>query len=180
MSRSLKPRHLVLLFAAALAGACAWRSSREDYRSAGQTPPLEVPPPLTAPSWKDATRIPEIGSPKHSVALFSATALRLEDSVDHAFRRVRTALDRAGEVTVVGESVEERLVEVEVLTVREPAGNFLRRWFGRTRIERERLFVRITPEGDRAVRVIVEDASGRAATGEAARRVLAVLRQRLS
>lgn len=175
-------RFIVLLIAGLLSAACAWRSPREDYRNAEQSPPLEVPPPLTPPSWREAVRIPEVGAPRGggaSVAPAAAATLRLMDSPDHAFRRVRTALDRAGEVTVVGEREEERVVEVEVLTVREPTGHFLRRWFGRSRVERERLIVRITPDAADAVRVSVHDVSGRPAAGEAARRVLAVLRQRL-
>jgi uncharacterized lipoprotein len=182
MTMPLPFRLVALLIAAMLAASCAWRAPREDYRSAEQTPPLEVPPPLTPPAWREAVRVPEPGAPAGRASASTASAavgLRLEDSPDHAFRRVRTALDRAGEVTVVGDREEERVVEVEVLTVREPSGNFLRRWFGRSRVERERLFVRITPEGDRAVRITLYDASGRAASGEAARRVLAVLRQRL-
>ncbi len=173
---------LIVVLAGLLAAACAWRSPREDYRSAEQAPPLEVPPPLTPPSWREAVRIPEVGAQSGGAASAvpaSVAALRLMDSPDHAFRRVRTALDRAGEVIVVGEREEERVVEVEVLTVREPTGNFLRRWFGRTRVERERLIVRITPEAADAVRVSVHEPSGRPASGEAARRVLVVLRQRL-
>lgn len=182
MTMPSKFRLLLLLFGALFAASCAWRSPREDYRSAQQTAPLEVPPPLSPPSWREAMRVPEVSAQAGRTAAAApatASVLRLEDSPDNAFRRVRTALDRAGEVTVVGEREQERLLEVEVLTVREPSGNFLRRWFGRTRVERERLMVRIEPEGEGAVRVVVLDGAGRGVSGEAARRVLAVLRQRL-
>ncbi|MDW8479245.1 MAG: hypothetical protein RML12_04610 [Xanthomonadales bacterium] len=177
------PHRLVLpslIAAVLLAGGCAWFGTREDYRSATETPPLEVPPPLGRPDWQGATRIPEpvAGATRAPAALPGAT-LRLEDNPDHAFRRVLTALDRAGEVTVVGQAEAERSLEVEVLIVREPEGNFLRRWLGRARIERERLVVRVEPEGESAARVVLLDSGGRPSGGEAARRVLAVLRQRL-
>ena len=54
-------RWVLCLLACAVLGACSeFGSKKIDYKSAGQTPPLEVPPDLTRPGTDDRFRVPDV------------------------------------------------------------------------------------------------------------------------
>ena len=54
-------RHILCIVACAALGACSWFEGKKvDYKSAGQTAPLEVPPDLMRPGGDDRFKVPEI------------------------------------------------------------------------------------------------------------------------
>lgn len=56
-------RRVLCLLACAALGACSWFGSggtKVDYKSAGQTAPLEVPPDLLKPGGEDRFKVPDI------------------------------------------------------------------------------------------------------------------------
>ncbi len=55
-------RSVLCLLACAALGACSWfdSGSKVDYKSAGQTAPLEVPPDLMRPGTDDRFKVPDI------------------------------------------------------------------------------------------------------------------------
>ena len=54
-------RRILCIVACAALGACSWfEGNKVDYKSAGQTAPLEVPPDLLRPTGDDRFKVPDI------------------------------------------------------------------------------------------------------------------------
>lgn len=198
---------LSLLVAASLLGGCSWFHHRTDYyNKAAEERPLEVPPDLDTPVTSNELVVPAAGSgsaaaaggstvsaapPAANVSSASAAsggdssgALRVADSVEHTFQRVGIALERAqvGTIGARDESAHSYTVAVSgiVETQAEPQEHH---WYSRilhpfgggsksTPVSGT-VTVRVASDGNGA-RVEVDGSA------EAARRVLAVLRDRLS
>jgi len=91
-------RRVVCLLACAALGACSWFDSgkKVDYKSAGQTAPLEVPPDLMRPGTDDRFKVPDINPT--GTATFSD------------YSRERAAQPRAGALTVLPDVPNARFV----------------------------------------------------------------------
>jgi uncharacterized lipoprotein len=175
----------ILVLAALLAG-CGMFGKRSEYQRAQQTRPLEVPPELHAPSIQGTMLVPEIGAvrggegaPAPTRPALVGDVLVIQDEPGNAWRRVALALDRAGEVTVIASDEVQRTVEVELVSVVEPQGGWFSRTFRRSRVERDTYVLQVLGDGSDRSRVQILDQGGRPASGEAARRIASILRQRL-
>ncbi|MEO7431592.1 MAG: hypothetical protein ABIR62_06135 [Dokdonella sp.] len=180
------------------------------YRKSAQDRPLEIPPDLDTPSSSGALTIPQAGTPSSasssaSVASPSTTSsspdtqppaasiasgapiggdgFSIADSVDSAWTRVGLAIERSGTATLL-----ERDQPAHAFTV-ETTGQTTQKagWFKRaitlghaTRkvAAKVRLVVRVSIDGSGS-KVAVEGPAD-AASQDAARSLLAALRQRLS
>jgi uncharacterized lipoprotein len=188
-----------------LLGGCSWFHHNDHYYAkAKQTAPLEVPPDLDAPVSSDALAIPQPGSPgaatpspgigsaPPSGAIIGGGSLRVADNLDHAWQRVGLALERAQVGTISARDASAHTYTVEVAGLRataQPAATSAKHhWY--TRILHPfgggtkpanadagpvsgNLTVTVSADGDGA-RVEVNGPE------EAARRVLEILRERLS
>jgi uncharacterized lipoprotein len=179
------------------------------YRKAAQDRPLEIPPDLDTPSSSGALTIPQAGAVSSSAASptaapsASSTApnslppsaamqpgvqiggdgLSVADSVESAWGRVGLAIERSGTATLIERDAAAHAYTVETTGhTTEKAG-----WFKRaitlghaTRkvAAKVRLVVRVSADGSGS-KVAVEGASDDASR-DAARSLLAALRQRLS
>lgn len=196
---------LSLLVAASLLGGCSWFHHRTDYyNKATEERPLEVPPDLDTPVTSNELIVPAAGSgstaaggstvntapPAASVAAAatgggdSGGALRVADTVEHTFQRVGIALERAqvGTIGARDESAHSYTVAVSgiVESTPEPQEHH---WYSRilhpfgggskSKPVSGEVTVRVASDGNGS-RVEVDGSA------EAARRVLAVLRDRLS
>ena len=205
MNRTISYRWVISLIAAAgLLGGCSWfRHNDHYYSKAKQTAPLEVPPDLDAPSSSDALEIPQPGSPDSAAqgpAVGSAPpagtisgggSLRVADNVDHAWQRVGLALERSQAGTISARDAAAHTYTVEVAGLRAPAQQAVpaeHHWYTRilhpfgggaksantdTGPVSGNLTVKVSADGEGA-RVEVDGPE------EAARRVLEILRERLS
>lgn len=203
MNRIVSVRSAVsLLFAASLLGGCSWFHHRSDYYSkAAETRPLEVPPDLDTPVTSNELVVPQAGSaasggsvsaaPPAGAAAVSSTVdsssgLKVADSPEHTWQRVGLALERAqvGTISARDESARSYTVEIAGLAEPAPSAPQEHHWYSRilhpfgggsksSASVSGNVTVRISADGSGA-RVDVEGSQ------EAARRVLAVLRDRLS
>jgi uncharacterized lipoprotein len=189
---------LFLLAATTLIGGCGLFHHRDDYYSkARETRPLEVPPDLDTPVASDELAVPAVGDSGSAAAsavgnappnaVMSGGALRLSDNVDHAWQRVGLALERAQVGTISARDATAHSYTVEVSGLETPVTvPAERHWYtrilhpfggGSQRTESVpvsgKLSVVVSADGDGA-RVEVNGPE------EAARRVLAILRERLS
>ncbi|HEY7872410.1 MAG TPA: hypothetical protein VIC31_06770 [Rudaea sp.] len=207
MNRTLSYRWAITLIAATgLLGGCSWLHRNDSYYAkAKQTAPLEVPPDLDTPVSSDALAIPQPGEPGAATATSSDTvgsappavtiagggSLRVADNVDHAWQRVGLALERSQAGTISARDATAHTYTVEVAGLRaaaQPAAPAEHHWY--TRILHPfgggaksanadagpvsgNLTVTVSADGDGA-RVEVNGPE------EAARRVLEILRERLS
>ena len=103
-----------LIAVAGLLGGCSWfRQNTNYYDKARETQPLEVPPDLDTPVSSDTLSIPQSGSGSAAQAsaaqpgsappagvIAGGGSLRISDSVDHAWQRVGLALERAQAGTI--------------------------------------------------------------------------------
>lgn len=195
-----------LIAAAGLLGGCSWfRHNDNYYAKAKQAAPLEVPPDLDTPVSSDEMAIPQPGSP---VAASQASAgavgsappastingggsLRITDNVDHAWQRVGLALERSQAGTISARDAASHTYTVRVAGLRAPVQRAVpaeHHWYTRilhpfgggaksanpdTGPVSGNLTVTVSADGDGA-RVEVDGPE------EAARRVLEILRARLS
>ena len=203
MNRIVSVRSAVsLLFAASLLGGCSWFHHRSDYYSkAAETRPLEVPPDLDTPVTSNELVVPQAGSaaasggsvsaaPPAGAAAVSSTidssnGLRVADSPDHAWQRVGLALERAqvGTISARDESARSYTIEIAGLAEPAPAEPQEHHWYSRI-LHPFGGGSKSTPvSGTVTVRVASDGSGARVevdGSAEAARRVLAVLRERLS
>lgn len=177
-----------------------------DYRKAAQERPLEVPPDLDTPSSSGALVVPTIApAPARSGASAASSAatptalppsgsiapgvqlggdgLRIADSVESAWTRVGLALERSGAATIVERDEAGRAYSVETTgQTTQEAGWFKRAitlgHAGNKITAKVKLTVRVSADGSGS-KVAVEGASDEASK-DAARSLLATLRQRLS
>jgi uncharacterized lipoprotein len=207
VNRTLSFRWVISLIAVAgLLGGCSWfRHNDSYYAKAKQTAPLEVPPDLDTPVTSDAMAIPQAGSPgaaaqtsagsigsaPPSGTITGGGSLRIADNVDHAWQRVGIALERsqAGTISARDATAHTYTVEVAGLRATAPAtAPAEHHWYTRilhpfgggaksanadTGPVSGNLTVTVSADGDGA-RVEVNGPE------EAARRVLEILRERLS
>jgi uncharacterized lipoprotein len=192
-----------LIAAAGLLGGCSWfRHNDNYYAKAKQAAPLEVPPDLDAPVASDALAIPQpgeaartsvgnAGSAPPAVTITGGGSLRIADNVDHAWQRVGIALERSQAGTISARDATAHTYTVEVSGLRAPAPAAApaeHHWYTRilhpfgggaksanadTSPVSGSLTVTVSADGDGA-RVEVNGPE------EAARRVLEILRERLS
>jgi len=196
-----------VLLAASLLGGCSWFHHKTDYyNKAAETRPLEVPPDLDTPVTSNELLVPQPGAggaaanaasagtvssappagvaPPVSAASDSSSALRVSDSAEHTWQRVGLALERAQVGSISARDESARTYTVEVSGLAEPAPEPQEHhWYSRilhpfgggskSQTVSGNVTVRVSAEGG-AARVEVEGSP------EAARRVLAVLRDRLS
>ena len=149
--------------------------------------------PATSPPSGVSTATTPVASSTVSVG----NGLRVSDSADHTWQRVGLALERAQVGTISARDAGAHSYTVEVAGLSAPAAPAPaeeHHWY--TRIMHPfggggsktatstpvsgNVTVRVSAEGNDAARVDVEGASSDATSAEAARRVLAVLRERLS
>ena len=177
-----------------------------DYRRSVQERPLEVPPDLDTPSSSGALIVPAIGSataqstpagastaatpmampPSTSIepgVQLGGDGLRIADSVESAWTRVGLALERSGVATVVARDEAGRAYSVETTgETTQKAGWFKRAitlgHAGNKVTAKVHLTVRISADGTGS-KVGIEGATDDASQ-DAARSLLAALRQRLS
>ncbi|MBS0556125.1 MAG: hypothetical protein JSR27_01790 [Proteobacteria bacterium] len=206
MNRIHSIRWAISLIAVAwLLGGCSWfhRSDTHYYDKARETRPLEVPPDLDAPVSSDALSIPQPGasgaaqtaaqpgSAPPSGAILGGGNLRIADTVDHAWQRVGLALERAQAGTISARDATAHTYTLEVAGLRAPApaaaapehhwySRILHPFGGGAKAASSdggpvsgKLTVTVGADGDGA-RVEVNGPE------EAARRVLEILRERLS
>lgn len=180
---------VTLALIAVLAG-CGMFGVRSEYQRAEQVRPLEVPPELHVPSTQGTLLVPDAGAsraasgsvvsaPAGARPVISGDSVVIADEPASVWRRVALALDRAGEITVLSSDEAQRTVEVEVVSVVEPQGGWFSRTFRRSRVERDIYVLQIISDDGARSRVQILDQSGRQASGEAARRIASILRQRL-
>jgi len=195
-----------LIAAASLLGGCSWfRHNDSYYAKAKQTAPLEVPPDLDTPVSSDAMAIPQpgasgaaatatssgsVGSAPPAVTIAGGGSLRVADNVDHAWQRVGLALERSQAGTISARDDKAHTYTVVVAGLRaaaQPAAPTEHHWDSRilhpfgggskapadTEPVSGNLTVTVSADGDGA-RVEVNGPE------EAARRVLEILRERLS
>jgi uncharacterized lipoprotein len=190
-----------LLFAASLLGGCSWFHHRSDYYSkAAETRPLEVPPDLDTPVTSNELVVPQAGSaasgasvsaaPPAGGAVVSSTTdsssgLRVADSPEHTWQRVGLALERAQVGTITrDENARSYTIGIAGLADTAPVQPQEHHWYSRilhpfgggSKSSS-------TVSGDVTVRVSADGSGARVdveGSPEAARRVLAVLRDRLS
>jgi uncharacterized lipoprotein len=194
-----------LLLAATLLGGCSWFHHRTDYYSkAAETRPLEVPPDLDTPVTSNELVVPQPGSGAGAGASSSVSAappagatptvpssevangLRVQDSPEHTWQRVGLALERAqlGTISARDEGARTYTVAVNGLGAPESTEPTEHHWYSRilhpfggdsksSAPVSGDVVVKVSADGG-AARVDVEGST------EAARRVLAVLRDRLS
>lgn len=193
---------LALSVAGFMLGGCSLFHHRASYYDhARETKPLEVPPDLDSPVSSEELAVPPaggaatsdagaVGSAPPSASLGSG-ALRLADSADHAWERVGLALERAQVGTISARDASAHTYTVEVAGLQAPVATPARsdhHWYsrilhpfggGEKRANNDggpvsgKLTVTVNADGDGA-RVEVNGPE------EAARRVLEILRQRLS
>lgn len=205
MNRTLSYRLAISLIAAAgLLGGCSWFHHNDHYYAkAKQTAPLEVPPDLDTPVSSDAMAIPQpgssgaatqpsVGSTPPSGTITGGGDLRIADNVDHAWQRVGIALERSQAGTISARDATAHTYTVEVAGLRAPvqlaSAPTEHHWYTRilhpfgggskpantdTGPVSGNLTVTVSADGDGA-RVEVNGPE------EAARRVLEILRERLS
>ena len=99
MPRPEMARCILCLVACAALGACSWLGigdNKVDYKSAGQSAPLEVPPDLVRPGTDDRYKVPDINP--------TGTATYSD------YSRERAGQARAGAVTVLPDVPNARVV----------------------------------------------------------------------
>ncbi|MFI4969120.1 MAG: hypothetical protein ACHP7D_02860 [Lysobacterales bacterium] len=178
-----------------------------EYRKAVQEHPLEVPPDLDTPSSSGALVVPSVSAstPAAGTATASPSAaaptaapppstavagvslggdgLQVTDSVENTWSRVGLALERSGAATILSRDEAGRAYTVETTghTISKPG------WFkraitlghaGNKQTAKVQLTVHVSADGSGS-KVNVEGA-GDEASRDAARSLLATLRQRLS
>ncbi|MBL8299060.1 MAG: hypothetical protein JNN30_12045 [Rhodanobacteraceae bacterium] len=171
----------IVLFTALipLLSGCSLFKSKSEWDKAAEARPLEIPPDLEAPPSRGELVVPAAGTPRASARAGGSTGidgLNVADTVDSTWRRVGTALERAGDLgAVAARDPDAHTYSLSVTTKRvRDEGGFLKRLFTRKKVETvtETVNIGVSADGGGS-RVSV---SGGAA---AVQRVVAVLRERL-
>ncbi len=178
---------------------------RDDYYAkARETRPLEVPPDLDTPTTADALIVPETGTPDSATepvgsappaAVVDNGTLHVADTVENTWKRVGLALERAkaGEIRARDATSHSYTLAVSGLRAEPaPQSGTEHHWYDRilhpfgggkhvasdnSQPVSGTLSVTVSADGDGA-RVDVSAAPG-TDSGEAARRVLQLLRSRM-
>jgi len=202
MSKSL--RFVVLLvFGAVLLSGCGLFGRSNSYENSRASTPLEVPPDLDAPSTSGALEIPEaeaattsdgtaatasdtaVSAPPataytpQAVVAGDESSLNLADAPAGAWRRIGLALQRSGvgELVSSDEAAGTYTLKTEVV---QREGGMISKLFNRDKVTTENAtrVVRVAAAGEGST-ITIEDENGQTVEDEAARRVIAALKQRL-
>lgn len=184
----------VLVFGIAALSGCGLFGKRSSYEASRESRPLEIPPGLDAPSTTGALDIPESGSTPaegrgdgaarvatapQAILAGDEASLSLADGPAGAWRRIGLALQRSavGEVVASDEAAGTYTLKTEVV---ERKGGMISRMFGRDKATSQSAtrVVRVVAEGEGSA-IRIEDENGDTVEDEAARRVIAALKQRL-
>jgi uncharacterized lipoprotein len=181
-----------------------------EYRKAVQEHPLEVPPDLDTPNSSGALVVPSVSAPASTVTpatgavppesagasptgtapptavagvTLAGDGLQVSDSVDHTWSRVGLALERSGAATIVSRDEGGHAYAVETTGRTTSKAGWFKRAItlgraGNKQTARVALTVRVSADGNGS-KVSVEGAADEASR-DAARALLASLRQRLS
>jgi len=199
MSKSLRLAVLLVLGTLALAG-CSLFGKKSGYEDSRANAPLEIPPDLDSPSTSGALEIPETGGTAAETGGTGATpgtaaapanyapqavvagdesSLNLADAPAGAWRRIGLALQRSGVGELVSSDEAAGTYTLKTETVERKGGMFSK-MFNKdkaTTVVATRV-VRVAAAGEGST-VTVEDEDGKVVEDEAARRVIAALKQRL-
>ncbi len=183
----LKRQGLTLAVLLIATTGCNWVNRPIVYETARETPPLEVPNNLIAPSPNPAAQIPPAGDATEAAydatppplsggvsapANTGPTELRIEDTSASAWRRVGAALDDSNCCEIVGRDEAAMTYDLEVANAGNRPG-FFRRVFG-GKGARTAMTVRIKAVGE-VSEVLVVDASGEVRKDALASRVLSAI-----
>ncbi|WP_300620054.1 hypothetical protein [Dokdonella sp.] len=179
-----------------------------EYKMAVEERPLEVPPGLDMPNTSGALTIPQAGGSTASASgatsssaeappasasevvgaggqgvVLGGTGLHVNDTVDSAWSRVGLALERSGAATILSRDEAGKSYTVQTTGKTTVKPGWFRRaiTFGQAETKKTaqvQLTVRVNADGEGS-KVAVEGA-GDEASRDAARALLATLRERLS
>lgn len=173
---------------------CNWVNRPIVYETAKETPPLEIPDDLIAPSSNPASQIPAASgvavansAAPPSLGNTAAVArsglpraadaiLKLNDESASTWRRVGIALERSGCCKVVDRDESALTYVVEMTQPGERPG-FFKRMFGAD-APKSSMTVRVEGSGEQS-QVTVVDASGDLRKDDLAMQVLGVVEERL-
>ncbi|HUO45087.1 MAG TPA: outer membrane protein assembly factor BamC [Burkholderiales bacterium] len=164
-------------------------SDKVDYKSAGQTPPLEVPPDLVKPAADDRFAIPGAQNAGAAPAAPYATmakgddgtdVLMVNDPFDRAWRRVGLALDRSG-ITVEDRDREKGIYRVHYddPDAQDKSTGFFSKLFGKKKTDADLQHQILVKEVATKSRVSVLGKDGNVEKSETAGHLLAKLYEQL-
>lgn len=195
---------LCMIAAASVLSGCGYMRSKfgakpDRYKNSEQRKPLEVPPDLERPNTTGALVIPEAGTTRtldSSVSVDRAPAMGalaavdagegffVTDSVESTWSRIGLALERSGAATIESRDESNKSYAIRASgKSSKPAG-----WLKRTVTFGKGSGKQVTSNESLTVRIVEEEGGSRVkiqgtstdANRDAARKVLDVLRQRLS
>jgi len=161
-------------------------SDKVDYKSAGELPPLEVPPDLVRPATDDRYAIPGAAPQQNAATSPYATMAKgddgaqllvVDDPFDRAWRRIGLALDRSG-ITVNDRDREKGIYQVRYTDPDAEKPGFFSRLFGKKKDAAEQYQV-LVKEVAKGSQVSVLDKDGKADKSDTAGRLLAKLYDQL-
>ena len=207
MKRNPIPRWLIAVLTAAVLSGCSLFHHRADYYSkAAEARPLEVPPDLDSPPSANELTVPAAGTGAAGSAVSGVSSvppaagkslgesdLYVADTTPHTWQRVGLALERAqvGTISARDESAQTYTLDFNS-TVEVVAPPPEHHWYSRVlhpfggdsgnstqRQVKSQLTVKVVADKDGS-RVSVEGNAGDKSASDAARRIMAILRERLS
>ncbi len=156
-----------------------------DYKSAGELPPLEVPPDLVRPAADDRYAIPGV-TPQNATATSPYATivkgkdgmdiLAVNDPFDRAWRRVGLALDHSS-ITIEDRNREKGIYRVHYADSENATPGFFSGLFGKKKADQQ--YQVLVKEVTMKSQVSVLDKDGKAEKSEAAGHLLAKLYEQL-
>lgn len=157
-----------------------------DYKSAGELPPLEVPPDLVRPATDDRYAIPGV-APQNAAASSpyamiikgkdGMDILAINDPFDRAWRRVGLALDHSS-ITVADRDRAKGIYRVKYVDSDSATPGFFSSLFGIKKATEQQYQI-LVKEVTMKSEVSVLDKDGKAGKSEAAGHLLAKLYEQL-
>lgn len=206
---SAQLRALFILLAIAALYGCSFDKKDPAYVSSNESPSLEVPPDLDRPDASANVTIPQSsgralteGQPSERpaevpsglvsdalegsesarmVVVQGQPRLRLEDSMDSAFRRSRAALQRL-DIELIDSTAEDHSMVIDYKPEVVEKGSFFSRLLRLTPDAENnagQYRLRLMPGAEESTEIGVYDVSGAPETGNAAREILGLLFSRL-
>jgi outer membrane protein assembly factor BamC len=161
-------------------------SDKVDYKSAGELPPLEVPPDLVRPAPDDRYAIPGVATQNATATSPYATivkgndgidVLAVNDPFDRAWRRVGLALDRSS-INVEDRDREKGIYRVHYADSENATPGFFSSLFGNKKASEQQYQV-LVKEVTMKSQVSVLNKDGKVEKSEAAGHLLAKLYEQL-
>ncbi len=178
-----------ILVMAVLTTSCSNLSKIEgdkvDYKSAGELPPLEIPPDLVRPAADDRFAIPGVAPQNATAASPYATIIKgkdgldilaVNDPFDRAWRRVGLALDRSS-ISIEDRDREKGIYRVHFIDSESSNSGFFSGLFGKKKADQH--YQVLVKEVTMKSQVSVLDKDGKAEKSEAAGHLLAKLYEQL-